>query len=41
MADETYTSTGALNGLRVLDLTGRLGGYCGFARQPGRGSDSY
>src|ERR1700751_2409278 len=23
-------SNGALNGLRVLDLTGRMGGYCGL-----------
>jgi len=30
MADETNSSTGALSGLRVLDLTGRLGGYCGL-----------
>ena len=30
MADETNTATGALSGLRVLDLTGRLGGYCGL-----------
>jgi crotonobetainyl-CoA:carnitine CoA-transferase CaiB-like acyl-CoA transferase len=30
MADETNSATGALSGLRVLDLTGRLGGYCGL-----------
>ena len=30
MADETNGATGALSGLRVLDLTGRLGGYCGL-----------
>ena len=30
MAAETNTATGALSGLRVLDLTGRMGGYCGL-----------
>jgi len=29
MADSNQ-STGALAGLRVLDLTGRMGGYCGL-----------
>jgi crotonobetainyl-CoA:carnitine CoA-transferase CaiB-like acyl-CoA transferase len=29
MATEANVSSGALNGLRVLDLTGRMGGYCG------------
>ena len=27
---DSYRSTGALAGLRVLDLTGRMGGYCGL-----------
>ena len=30
MAAEPNISTGALRGLRVLDLTGRMGGYCGM-----------
>lgn len=30
MPAETSASPGALNGLRVLDLTGRMGGYCGL-----------
>src|SRR6266545_5315112 len=30
MAAEANDSTGALSGLRVLDLTGRMGGYCGL-----------
>src|SRR3970040_457145 len=30
MADEGSASNGALSGLRVLDLTGRMGGYCGL-----------
>ena len=30
MPDEVSASTGALTGLRVLDLTGRMGGYCGL-----------
>ena len=30
MSDEGCASTGALNGLRVLDITGRMGGYCGL-----------
>ena len=30
MPNEVSASTGALNGLRVLDLTGRIGGYCGL-----------
>jgi benzylsuccinate CoA-transferase BbsE subunit len=30
MAAEANVSTGALSGLRVLDLTGRMGGYCGL-----------
>src|SRR5882724_11391284 len=30
MATEANVSTGALSGVRVLDLTGRLGGYCGL-----------
>ena len=30
MAAETNFDTGALAGLRVLDLTGRMGGYCGL-----------
>ncbi|MGH7816801.1 MAG: CoA transferase, partial [Candidatus Binatia bacterium] len=30
MAAETNVTTGALSGLRVLDLTGRMGGYCGL-----------
>jgi crotonobetainyl-CoA:carnitine CoA-transferase CaiB-like acyl-CoA transferase len=30
MAAETTVTTGALAGLRVLDLTGRMGGYCGL-----------
>ena len=30
MAAEANVSTGALTGLRVLDLTGRMGGYCGL-----------
>jgi len=30
MAAETTGTTGALSGLRVLDLTGRMGGYCGL-----------
>ena len=30
MPDEVTASTGALDGLRVLDLTGRMGGYCGL-----------
>ena len=29
MSANTNLSTGALTGLRVLDLTGRMGGYCG------------
>ncbi|HEY2919475.1 MAG TPA: CoA transferase [Candidatus Binatia bacterium] len=29
MATEANVSSGALSGLRVLDLTGRMGGYCG------------
>ena len=27
---DSNQSTGALAGLRVLDLTGRMGGYCGL-----------
>ena len=30
MAAEANDSTGALSGLRVLDLTARMGGYCGL-----------
>ena len=30
MAVELTGTTGALSGLRVLDLTGRMGGYCGL-----------
>jgi len=30
MAAEMTGTTGALSGLRVLDLTGRMGGYCGL-----------
>lgn len=30
MSDEGSHLPGALNGLRVLDLTGRMGGYCGL-----------
>lgn len=30
MAAEANVSSGALTGLRVLDLTGRMGGYCGL-----------
>ena len=30
MSANTNLSTGALTGLRVLDLTGRMGGYCGL-----------
>ncbi|HLN87526.1 MAG TPA: CoA transferase [Candidatus Limnocylindrales bacterium] len=30
MAAETTGTSGALSGLRVLDLTGRMGGYCGL-----------
>jgi crotonobetainyl-CoA:carnitine CoA-transferase CaiB-like acyl-CoA transferase len=30
MSDDSNPSTGALRGLRVLDLTGRMGGYCGL-----------
>jgi benzylsuccinate CoA-transferase BbsE subunit len=30
MATEANVSTGALSGARVLDLTGRMGGYCGL-----------
>ena len=30
MAAETNSAAGALSGLRVLDLTGRMGGYCGL-----------
>ncbi|TMA92941.1 MAG: CoA transferase [Deltaproteobacteria bacterium] len=30
MATEANVSTGALSGVRVLDLTGRMGGYCGL-----------
>src|SRR6266540_2009942 len=30
MATEANVSAGALSGLRVLDLTGRTGGYCGL-----------
>ena len=30
MTVETDVTTGALAGLRVLDLTGRMGGYCGL-----------
>ena len=30
MAAKTNVPDGALNGLRVLDLTGRMGGYCGL-----------
>jgi crotonobetainyl-CoA:carnitine CoA-transferase CaiB-like acyl-CoA transferase len=30
MATEANVSSGALSGLRVLDLTGRMGGYCGL-----------
>ena len=30
MAGESAGTTGALSGLRVLDLTGRMGGYCGL-----------
>jgi crotonobetainyl-CoA:carnitine CoA-transferase CaiB-like acyl-CoA transferase len=30
MAAEANVSSGALSGLRVLDLTGRMGGYCGL-----------
>ena len=30
MSDEIAGLPGALNGLRVLDLTGRMGGYCGL-----------
>lgn len=30
MSDERSAAQGALSGLRVLDLTGRMGGYCGL-----------
>ena len=30
MPDEWPASKGALSGLRILDLTGRMGGYCGL-----------
>src|SRR4029434_4976918 len=30
MAVESNSSKGALSGLRILDLTGRMGGYCGL-----------
>ena len=30
MSGEPSVSSGALTGLRVLDLTGRMGGYCGL-----------
>jgi crotonobetainyl-CoA:carnitine CoA-transferase CaiB-like acyl-CoA transferase len=30
MSDEVSAATTALSGLRVLDLTGRMGGYCGL-----------
>jgi crotonobetainyl-CoA:carnitine CoA-transferase CaiB-like acyl-CoA transferase len=30
MSDEGPSSSGTLSGLRVLDLTGRMGGYCGL-----------
>ena len=30
MATESTGTSGALSGLRVLDLTGRMGGYCGL-----------
>ena len=30
MSDEAPASKGALSGLRILDLTGRMGGYCGL-----------
>ncbi len=30
MAAEIRSTPGALSGLRVLDLTGRMGGYCGL-----------
>jgi crotonobetainyl-CoA:carnitine CoA-transferase CaiB-like acyl-CoA transferase len=30
MATEANVSSGALSGLRLLDLTGRMGGYCGL-----------
>jgi crotonobetainyl-CoA:carnitine CoA-transferase CaiB-like acyl-CoA transferase len=30
MSDEVSASSGALTGLRVLDFTGRMGGYCGL-----------
>lgn len=30
MSPKTNVSSGALSGLRVLDLTGRMGGYCGL-----------
>jgi crotonobetainyl-CoA:carnitine CoA-transferase CaiB-like acyl-CoA transferase len=30
MATEANVSSGAISGLRVLDLTGRMGGYCGL-----------
>jgi len=30
MATEASVSTGALSGVRVMDLTGRMGGYCGL-----------
>ncbi|HEX2931182.1 MAG TPA: CoA transferase, partial [Candidatus Binatia bacterium] len=30
MTVESNSSKGALSGLRILDLTGRMGGYCGL-----------
>src|SRR5687768_6005210 len=30
MATEANVPSGALSGLRLLDLTGRMGGYCGL-----------
>lgn len=30
MSDEVSAPKGALDGLRILDLTGRMGGYCGL-----------
>ena len=30
MSGDASVSSGALTGLRVLDLTGRMGGYCGL-----------
>ncbi len=30
MSAETFCRDGALSGLRVLDFTGRMGGYCGL-----------